>query len=286
MIAELAIKTTNVLKRVYSRRIKLLSKWTGLHSLFIALHDGIWQLLIQIGYILSDETVDVSVGNAEATFHTSSRSEYERATTLIGEREIIRSLLSDGAEPDTFWDIGANVGLYTCLVSDILSDDSVVAFEPHPGNAERLQRNLRLNGQNAVLDRRALSNTEDMGELHIISNDSGAGAHSLRGDPKESQETVGVTLTCGDTLVADGEYNVPNLVKIDVEGAEFDVLEGMKGILNRPECRVVYVEVHRSLGVQVDDIQEFLVTAGFEVERLHQRGSTTFLKAKTTDPIE
>lgn len=282
MISELAVRATDALRRAYTPRVERASKRVGLHALFVRVHDGLWRLLISIGYLLAGDRARVAVGGAEASFHVTSRTEYERATTLVGERAVVEALLAEVAASDTFWDVGANVGLYTCLVADRLADGGVVAFEPHPGNAERLRRNLRLNGLDAALDRRALSDAEGEAALHVVGQEAGAGAHTLKGSA-DADGRVDVTLARGDALVADGEYDLPNLVKVDVEGAELEVLRGMEGTLADPDCRAVFVEVHRSHGVGVSEVRDLLETAGFAVERLQDRGSTTFLGATKPD---
>jgi FkbM family methyltransferase len=282
-LSRLAVVATGALRRLYTPGVERASRRLRVHDLLVRVHDGLWRWLITAGYLLSDDRVEVSVGGAGALFRVSSRAEYERATTLIGEREVLSAFLADLGPDDTVWDVGANVGLYACLAADVVGEGAVVAFEPHPENADRLRANLRLNGRHAAVDTRALSDREATATLRVVGDDVGTGGHTLRrGD--ETTGTVEVPLVRGDALVESGAHDPPTVLKIDVEGAELDVLRGLREALARPRCRVVYVEVHRGHGVAVDDATDLLSAAGFDVERLQERGSTTFLRATRPSP--
>jgi FkbM family methyltransferase len=154
----------------------------------------------------------------------------------------IRRLLKAG---DCCIDVGANLGYYTISLAKWVGPSGlVVAFEPFPGNFAILQKNIHLNHlQNVVLEPSALSDCN--GSLQLIcdvdeqfSATPSFGGYAVEGD----RVSVNVPTRRLDDYVA-GLGKAPNLIKIDVEGAELTVLEGARRTLAvaRP---ILLVEVH------------------------------------------
>lgn len=149
--------------------------------------------------------------------------------------DVLRSLIKEG---DCVFDIGANIGFYSVLFSRWVGESgNVFAYEPDPSNLELLKRNLTLNGcHNTIIRELALGTTE--GE-DTFSRDlfTGSTGHLGRGT------------TYGEVLFGDGSREVlvkvktttvdleaqrhrpPNVIKLDIEGGEFDVLQGSTGLL-------------------------------------------------------
>ena len=150
-----------------------------------------------------------------------------------------------GCEPETvnvfsqlakrsrlFVDVGANTGHYSLCACAINPDIRVIAFEPVPRVYERLQANIELNcWQNrCVCKNVAVSNDSGATKFHVPYSDlPTSGSLSLRGHHDIPGEIVEVPVTTIDSVLAEGER--PDLVKIDVEGFEDKVLEGMVNTL-------------------------------------------------------
>lgn len=149
---------------------------------------------------------------------------------------------------DHVWDVGANVGHYTERFADRVGPrGSVVAFEPVPACFDVLTRRMR--GRPSVMVRReALGASEGVVPMRLAEDPLGA-THSLVGglDPGGSGLTIDVPLRTGDAVWKTEGLQVPNVVKIDVEGFEEDVLRGMSEILANPSCRAIFIEVHFAL---------------------------------------
>jgi FkbM family methyltransferase len=141
---------------------------------------------------------------------------------------------------DCVWDIGANVGLYTELFADRVGTRGVVcAIEPSPECQKRLEGvREKVGGDRVRVVPAAFSDRDGEATLSL---DSGPTGHTNQ----LSADGRGVTVRTmrGDTLLADGA-RAPNVMKVDVEGFEGDVLDGMTVTLKRPELRAVFVEVH------------------------------------------
>ena len=151
----------------------------------------------------------------------SAGSGYATGRRAADQIRFLRSLIRPG---DVVWDVGAHHGYVTLMAAAAVEEAGVVhAFEPGERNAGILERHLRWNGaRNATAHRLALGAAD--GEA-----DFGGGYTSKtqalgRGDER-------VTVRRGASLVADGDARAPDVMKIDVEGAEAEVLAGVAGIL-------------------------------------------------------
>ena len=144
-----------------------------------------------------------------------------------------------------FWDIGANIGLYSTLFGLKYPNSQIVAFEPNLEIHHLLKQNFCLNGiLNYSLEGYALSNRIGTGEL--LTQESRPGAGKLNLD-SSSHERVGLfKITTGDEYLRLHPELIPNLIKIDVEGHEPEVIDGMLGIIQRYKP-VMTIEVFSNL---------------------------------------
>ncbi len=131
------------------------------------------------------------------------------------------------------YDIGANAGFYTLALSRLVGrDGQVFAFEPLAENAANLLEHLRLNRcDNAVLYQVAVSDRNGLASFHVGRNNSEG---HLGGEGAYLVPTVAL-----DTLLETDKLPVPDIVKMDVEGAEASVLEGADKLLGM--CKTIWV---------------------------------------------
>ncbi|RBI60664.1 FkbM family methyltransferase [halophilic archaeon] len=230
---------------------------------------GYWWL----NYRAAGGTYEQRIGDVDVTFRADSPDEFRHYQTLVDERPVLADLLDHLEPDDTVFDIGAYVGTYTCFAAAVLPDGHVVAFEPRKEKAARVEANLIHNKAIADVRREAL--TDESGEGTMTTD----GVAQLSTDGTES-----VTMRQGDALVEAGEVPPPNVLKVDVEGAEVDALRGLAATLTRPACRLVYCEVHPTLldeyGASEADVREVLNDCGFAVETIHDRGEEYFLRGE------
>jgi FkbM family methyltransferase len=131
---------------------------------------------------------------------------------------------------DTVWDIGANVGLYTLLASRKAT--RVVAVEPLPDNIRYLERHLQLNKIRNV-------------EIVAAAVGGECGRQSFSVGENRSIGHLGSGLLEVDVITLDSlraKYGPPDVIKIDVEGAECSVLQGGKHCLTG--YPVVFLATH------------------------------------------
>nr|WP_217900426.1 FkbM family methyltransferase [Halorubrum sp. Ea1] len=231
-------------------------------------------------YALSENTQTQEIANQSIDFRTDTFTEFMRFRNLAGESSVVEDLLNKLDSDDIFYDIGANVGTYTCFAAAELGPGRMVAFEPEPENADHLRENLELNDLDAEIIQIALSDTDGTIDLALTGDEAGEGEHAIA--TGNTERTLEVDTARGDSLLEDRELPKPTVLKIDVEGAELSVLRGLRETL-RQNCRLVYVEVHpekiRGFEAEVSEVETLLTDAGFEVTELSQRGSEVFLRA-------
>ncbi|MEJ0087450.1 MAG: FkbM family methyltransferase [Pseudomonadota bacterium] len=182
------------------------------------------------------------------------RNRLRRNTVLLGvyrlwagrdgyEQRFGSALLAAVGMNDVVWDIGANVGLYS---EKFLQRGAsfVVCFEPAPAAIAELGRRF----SDESLARRvrvvpaALSNTR--GSANFVA-DGSSPVNKLGGSGPGA--VIEVPVLRGDDALAEYSLPVPDVIKVDVEGYELEVIEGLQGVLSRPQVRAVFVEVHFGL---------------------------------------
>lgn len=199
------------------------------------------------------------------SFRRMAMSEHERPTTAVFLRYV--------AERETVWDVGANVGFYSCLLSRLVGEGgAVVAFEPGSQNFATLTGNAQLCGlSNVRAHACALSDTDGQAKMTDADGTSSV-LRIVTSEVQARQCTTTVITRRGDTLVEQG-IPAPNFVKIDVEGHELAVVSGMAETLARPECHAVLCEVHFALLAQAG-----CEDAGGEIMRLLRKSAFTDLR--------
>lgn len=142
---------------------------------------------------------------------------------------------------DVFYDIGANVGFFTVIGARLVgSKGSVFAFEPLQANIKYIKKNIAVNKfQNVKVIEKAVSNYSGWGKLNVAAF-SGGSALSTAAVPPDFVETIDVEMVMIDDLVLHHEMPPPSIIKIDVEGAELEVLAGMKKTISTCFPVVIY----------------------------------------------
>jgi len=136
------------------------------------------------------------------------------------EIELIKKNLSNS---DVFIDVGANIGLYTCLAHSL--GKYVVAIEPQPQNLYCLYANLNNNDwQNTEVFPLGLSNRPGLLTLYGASGPCASLVGGWGGYSKKFKRVIPVNTL--DTLLGDRFSGKKLFIKIDVEGAEYNVLRG------------------------------------------------------------
>jgi FkbM family methyltransferase len=217
--------------------------------------------------------ITVRAGARAYTYRCSTFNEYRRALSLTTkEPGTFRWITSEAREGDVFYDVGANMGIYTIPAAQEVGDTGMVyAFEPHGSNLVSLLTNVSVNGLEERVGVLSCALHDSVGVFDFTYQDlaSGSSLSQLQterrafGAPPAGVPSETKLATTVDDLVAQEVIRPPTLVKIDVDGNELLVLRGMRTVLtgNDPP-RAVLVEVNAD---ERDELPPFLADCGYQL---------------------
>jgi len=217
--------------------------------------------------------IEIKVGNnsrmvinPKEAYYLLGYEEHEPLVSSI----IIKSL----REGDVFIDIGAYIGYYSLLAREVVGvSGKVIAFEPHPENYKKLVRNIHLNAYtNIVPENIAISDKRERLKLFLGINPSTHSIIERSPNNVSSDEFFEVEAISLDEYL-DGRNIVPNVIKMDVEGAELKILSGMKKTI-RSYHPTMIIEVHPlhlgKKGVKI--LLETLKDHGYRLFKVQEEG--------------
>jgi len=228
-----------------------------------------------------DVIVRLELAGTSAQFYVRTPEELrllESAGGAGGEQRVWELLASSLKPGDVVFDVGANVGLYTVLLAKVVGDGGqVISFEPEGQTYAHLLDNLKLNSlTNVRCFRKALG--ERSGQAMLYSNEAIGGA-SLVHPPAGKGPGEVVDIVEGDQLVLAENLPLPRAVKIDVEGYEYAVIQGLRRTLAQHACQLVCCEVHPArlpADVKPETVGDLLRSVGFSRIDTYPRWDKTF----------
>ena len=144
---------------------------------------------------------------------------------------------------DCVWDVGANIGLYSELFAAAAGPaGKIISFEPSPDCVAIIEKRRRNSSVGASWEVIAGALSDEDGDAWLSVAD-GSTAPSNHLANRAGASTVLVRKYRADSIVTAG-HTVPAVIKIDVEGFEGEVFDGMTSLLDLPSLRAVCVEVH------------------------------------------
>ncbi|MBK6379327.1 MAG: FkbM family methyltransferase [Chitinophagaceae bacterium] len=221
-------------------------------------------------YVFRQQFLPVMAGPLQK-YLWSTASSYDY---LLGEYEdpATLKLFISWLKPDSvFYDVGSNVGFHSLTANKVIESGKIYAFEPMPSVRQVFEKHISLNQKfmitnNITILPFAISNNEKQVEF---SNDRvhRDGNTYIKESYIYSGTENKITVQCQsiDGLIKQG-YDKPDIIKIDVEGAEFDVLTGAKNTLQqyRPNILLATHNCHLP-GVQ-DRCVQFLKDLGYHLQ--------------------
>lgn len=191
------------------------------------------------------------------SLHLSTYGTYDALETALVQKNVKKG--------DVVIDIGAHIGYYTLLFAKLAGESGkVYAFEPSPANFALLKKNVKTNGyKNVVLEQKAVSNKA--GKIRMYLNDLDRTLLSmfdLHGS-KNSFETEAIVL---DEYMRGRRVD---FIKMDIEGAEYLALKGMRGLLAKNKKIKMILEfgpeMLKKSETNPGDLLEFLEKSGFRI---------------------
>lgn len=212
---------------------------------------------IALTYLADETPILVNANDIGGPFNLLNGGRYEE--------ENVETLLSFVRDDTVFLDIGANVGFYTLQVGRrVFPKGKVYAFEPNPELHELLCRNVYVNGrgdfiecfQLGLSDRNGTATFQypkgHLGGGHIGGPGSVSGHRAVEAEIRRLDDLFGEDFRC-------------DLVKIDVEGHELNVLNGMKRVVrNSPEIKILFEKLTPNATTD-DAVEVYFLELGFEL---------------------
>jgi len=196
--------------------------------------------------------IRISLCGYSAEFHVTSPRELafledELLDVRVGEVVALEKLLANLGTDDVAYDIGASLGTHALFMARKVGPEGcVVAFEPQTKNYAKLIANANLNDlKNIRSFRLAVGRRSGKMGLYGCSEDDFGLFSMTRAEGSRWNEDV--EMVHGDAFVHDHRLPLPHVVKIDVEGYEYDVLRGLQNTLSRERCRLVFCEIHPTM---------------------------------------
>jgi FkbM family methyltransferase len=186
--------------------------------------------------------------------------------------KLIRISLKPG---DNSLDIGGNIGLQSIRMSQCVGDTGkVYAFEPLQYLQEKFRKNMALNkADNVTLIPFALSDVENETEFNINKNAWNQGTFSLNNSQGTDKQTI--LIKTADTLPQIKALSSLALIKIDVEGHEYQVLRGLAATLKQHKPRIIFEYDDNywvKTGQRVSDCFQFLQLLGYTLYQITSVG--------------
>jgi FkbM family methyltransferase len=224
-------------------------------------------------------------------FRCETVREFNRCLKIFSKEPGTLAWITSGMKSgEVFYDIGANIGVYTVLAARHLAPrGKVYAFEPHAANFARLIDNVTCNRLQDVVTAcsTALDAEEGFAQFNYDSAGAGTSSSQFFTASKETSRSSSHPIaelkfaTTVDRLIATAGIPPPHHVKIDVDGNEYRILRGMADLLSAAAAPVsIQVELNEP---HTDDILEFLKDHRYRLIDKHYTRSAERRRKQTGD---
>ena len=255
--------------------LKFFDKFTG-NLLFPALFEKFQE----------NAYISKKINNIKTNFFIPNKITKWRVETLEKEEpetlEWIKSF--NHKEKIIFWDIGANIGLYSIYAATLHKNIEVVSFEPSTNNLRVLSRNVYINNLEQIIKINQMPLSDKVNEYATMNESEfieGWSMATFRYEndfegkelkPKQKYKIFGTSI---DFLLDNKILEVPNYIKIDVDGIEHKILKGALNHLDNHSIKSLSIEINENFLEQTKAIKEIMETKGFKILQKKGLGPTS-----------
>ena len=232
----------------------------------------------------------INILNTKTSFFIPNRLvEWRVDTFFTKEPETLEWI--DGFEKKDnliFWDIGANIGLYS-IYNVIKNKNSVsISFEPSSSNLRVLTRNVSINKleNNIKVFPLPLTNKDNqfqiMNESDFIeggSLNSFGEKFNFEGKIFENKMNYQILGTSINYLIENNTLEIPDYIKIDVDGIEHFILEGASKYLENKKIKSLSIEINENFKEQYKHVMEIMKKSNFKI--LHKKHNKDLIPAES-----
>lgn len=209
---------------------------------FAEKHKSIWKNRIIASYLGRLKTLVLSLCASEhvdldgKTMYLP-KNEYLHLVVLEHgglDTKIVKQLVKEG---DIVLDLGANIGYWTCLFSELVGKNGkVYSFEPSPANFELLKKNVEVNGyKNVILEQRAVAERSYTTKLYLSQGSMDNRIYR----PNEPRNSVQIEVVALKDYFANSNTKI-DFIKCNIQGADFAAIQGMDDIMEiSPNLKII-----------------------------------------------
>lgn len=189
----------------------------------------------------------------------------------------------ENRENSIFWDVGANIGLYSIYNTLKNPNFTTIAFEPSTSNLRILTRNISINNfeKNLKVIPIPLTNREntfqEMKEGQFVEGgalNSFGEKFDFQGKVFEAKMKYTLLGTTMNYFIENSILDIPDYIKIDVDGIEHLILEGGDKFLNNGKVKSVLIEINEDFKEQYEKVLSLMKKYGFKL--LHKKHNDDF----------
>jgi FkbM family methyltransferase len=200
-------------------------------------------------------------------FRCSSRIEFIRTIDYGYELESLCCFIYMLKSNDVVWDVGASIGLYS--IHSAYVAESVYAFEPDPDTYKRLNENIKLNNLERKVSGLSLGLGKRTGVIQLSTDGLEGKAPAFNAKSRHCG-LISVNVSTIDDILISRNLEPPSVVKIDIEGAEYDLLKGGEKLFNgKKRPRLLFIEGHPQylpdFGASIEDLLEIIKNYGYKI---------------------
>ena len=226
-------------------------------------------------FIQDDSYKTINILNKKVNFFVPNQiTQWRVETFFTKEPETLEWIDSfNDNKKIIFWDVGANIGLYSIYAALRYPDIEIISFEPSTSNLRILSRNISINKLEEKIRINQLPLTKDQNQYLMFEesefiegwaiNNFGAGI-DFEGKPMQPKNRYKIFGTNINHLIENNILSIPNYIKIDVDGIEHLILEGASNYLDNSEIRSMSIELNENFKDQVNGVLKIMDKSNFK----------------------
>ena len=225
---------------------------------------------------LREKYIKIKIDNKKVNFFSpSSLAQWRVETFFSKEPETLKWIDSfENNNKIIFWDIGANIGLYSIYAGVKKDNIQVVAFEPSTQNLNLLSRNIAVNNlsERILINQIALTDTPNKFMSFKESSFIEGGAlnafgvnYNFEGKKLKFINQYKIFGNSINFLLEKKILDIPNYIKKDVDGIEHLILRGAEDFLNNKNIKSILIELNENFSEQYNEVHNILQNSDFKL---------------------
>jgi FkbM family methyltransferase len=185
-----------------------------------------------------------------------------------GELTVLKKISK--TNPSIIFDGGANVGDYSAMASQTIPNCKIYAFEPVEATFQKLVGNMHHNSSVKPVMKGLFRENTSL-EINLYKADEHSSLYDIQGLPEKSNQKQTIKLVRGDDFMQENNIDTIDFLKLDVEGAEYDALQGFEKCIKNGKVKAIQFEygyINISTKKLLIDFYNFFEANGYVVGKI------------------